>query len=120
TAEKVVQVGQTPQEQQSAEYARGFVGAWLRATKEDDSEIARYMQLERGDITAAEATEYRELAVASSQTAENGVSTIIVAAEVLHTIEAEASDDEEEPQEIWQPAWYQVNVYQQDGNFVPL
>ena len=115
TAEKVVQVGQTPQEQQAAEYARGFVGAWLRATKEDDSEIARYMQLERGDITTAEATEYRELAVASSQTAENGV-----AAEVLHTIEAEASDDEEEPQEIWQPAWYQVNVYQQDGNFVPL
>src|SRR5699024_8709983 len=120
TAEQVVQVGQTPEEQQAAEYARGFVGAWLRATNDDDSEIARYMQIERGDITAADATEYRELAVASSQTAENGVSTIIVSAEVLHILEADASDDEDESQEIWQPAWYQVNVYQQDGNFVPL
>src|SRR5699024_5414128 len=83
-----------------------FVGAWLRATNDDDSEIARYMQIERGDITAADATEYRELAVASSQTAENGVSTIIVSAEVLHILEADASDDEDESQEIWQPAWY--------------
>jgi len=121
TAEKVVQVSQTPEEQQAAEYARGFVGAWLRATKDDDSEVARYMQIERSDITAEEATEYRDLAVASSHTADNGVTTVIISAEVPHTVENESlEDDEEEPQEVWQPAWYQVNIHHQDGRFVPL
>src|SRR5699024_2246607 len=120
TAEKVVQVGQTPEEQQAAEYARGFVGAWLRATNEDDSEIARYMQIERGDITTTEPTEYRELAVASSHTDDSGVSTIIVSAEVLQSTEPDESEEEAEPQEAWQPTWYQVNIYQQDNSFVPL
>src|SRR5699024_4168706 len=117
TAEKVVQVGQTPEEQQAAEYARGFVGAWLRATNEDDTEIARYMQIERGDITTTEPTEYRELAVASSHTDDSGVSTIIVSAEVLQSTEPDESEEEAEPQEAWQPTWYQVNIYQQDNSF---
>lgn len=122
TAEQVVQVGQTPEEQQAADYAKNYVGAWLRATQDDDSEIAQYMQVERGDITATEATEYRELAVASSDTNDEGISTVIVSAEVLNTVEGEDTegDEEDQSQEVWQSAWYHVNIYHEDTAFVPL
>lgn len=121
-AETVVEVGIPPEEQQAAEYGRAYVGAWLRATSEDQDELSQYMQVDRGDITASEGTEYRELSVASSETDDEGITTVIVSAEVEVTKEASEEDDadSDEPITLWQPTWYKVNIYQEAGQFVPL
>lgn len=92
TAEQVVESGETPESQQAADYARGFVGAWLRATSDDDEEVARYMPISRGDITEEEPVDFRELAVASVETNDNGVSTVIISAEIHTVVEDEDSE----------------------------
>jgi len=122
-AETTVEVGIAPEDQQAAEYGRSYVGAWLRATSEDQDELAQYMQVDRGDITTTEPTEYRELAVASSETDDQGITTVIVSAEVEVTKEVTDEDDseaEDEPTTLWKPTWYKVNIYQTEGQFVPL
>lgn len=122
-AEPVIETEVSTEEQQAAEYARGYVGAWLRSTSDNDAEISRYMQIEQGDITAEKPTEYRELAVASMETDDTGVSTIIVSAEVETPAgpeEEEDQSDNDEPLTQWEPTWYQVNIYNDQGSFVPL
>lgn len=121
-AEPVLETGISKDEQQAAEYARGYVGAWLRATRKDDAELSRYIQLDQADITAEEPTEYRELAVASSETDDNGVSTVIVSAEIETPKDSEEDDteDSDDASSGWEPTWYQVNIYNEQGTFVPL
>lgn len=94
TAEQIVEAGETPESQQAAEYGRGFVGTWLRATGDDDQEVARYMPISRGDITEDEPTEFRELSVASVETTDNGISTVIISAEVYTVIDEDENEDE--------------------------
>lgn len=91
TAEQVVESGETPESQQAGDYARGFVGAWLRATSDDDEGVARYMPISRGDITEEEPVDFRELAVASVETSDNGVSTVIISAEIPAVVDDENS-----------------------------
>ena len=99
TAEQVVESGDTPESQQAAEYARGYVGAWLRATSDNDQEIARYSTISRGDITEDEPTRFRELSVASVETDDSGLSTVIVSAEIYTIVEDEAAATEDEEAE---------------------
>lgn len=94
TAEQIVEAGETPESQQAAEYGRGFVGTWLRATGDDDQEVARYMPISRGDITEDEPTEFRELSVASVETTDNGISTVIISAEVYTVIDEDEHENE--------------------------
>lgn len=147
TAEQVVENTDDPTSQQAGEYARGYVGSWLRATSEDDTEISRYMPVGREDITEEEPTTFRDLAVASVDTGDNGITTVIIAAEIETVIEdpedtstqdededAEESEeesseeeeanqqdeDEEDPMTEWVPTWYQVNIFHAEGTFTPL
>lgn len=128
-AQEVVETEDDPAAQQAGDYARGYVGSWLRATAEESDELSRYMTVNNRDITEAEPTEFRGLGVASVETDDNGVSTVIVSAEVL-TLEPEedaaveddeaTEDEEEEPQSVWLPAWYQVNIFHEGDEFTPL
>lgn len=128
-AQETVEAEEDPTGQQAADYARGYVGAWLRATAEETDELSRYITVGNQDVTATEATDFRGLNIASVETDDNGVSTVIVSAEVL-TLEPEeddatdeeeaAEEEEEEPQSVWLPAWYQVNIHHTDGDFTPL
>lgn len=149
TAEQVVEAGESPESQQAADYARGFVGAWLRATSEDDQEVSQYMPVSRGDITEEEPAEFRNVAVASVETDDNGVSTAIISAELHTEVEdddsetitgtddlssqdaEEATEDEdddaaeedssdEETETAWVTTWYQVNVYYDGETFAPM
>ncbi|MGP9587204.1 hypothetical protein ACT3TB_16265 [Micrococcaceae sp. AOP34-BR2-30] len=127
-AEPAVERGETLEGQQASEYARGFVGSWLRATSDDDEEVSRYLPISRGDITEEEPIEFRELSVASLETNDDGVSTVLVSAEVLTETEerdesGNPSDDTgggDEVETAWVPTWYQVNVYHDGEGFAPI
>jgi hypothetical protein len=122
---QTVEEKDTSQEQQAGDYARGYVSAWLRATEDDHAELEQYKSVGRGEVTETKPTEFTDPGVASVKTDEEGMSTVIVSAKVkAEAAVAEdggkASDDEEETSETWVPAWYQVNVYQNEGTFAPV
>lgn len=105
---------------QAADYARGYVGAWLRATAEDTSELEQYRTVARGEITETEATEFRDLGIASATLNDEGVHTVVISAKVRAAADPEAAGDEEAPAPPWVPAQFQINVYQQDEAFSPV
>lgn len=118
---QTVEEKDTSQEQQAGDYARGYVNAWLRATEDDHAELEQYTSVGRGEITETEPTEFTDSGVASVKTDDEGMSTVIVSAKVkAEAVVAEDGGDEEEGSETWVPAWYQVNVYQNEGTFAPV
>lgn len=122
---QTVEEKDTTQEQQAGDYARGYVNAWLRATEADHAELEQYTSVGRGEITETEPTEFTDSGVASVKTNDEGVSTVIVSAKVKAEADVaedggKASDDGEKDSETWVPAWYQVNVYQNEGTFAPV
>lgn len=122
-AEQVKEATDTPATQQAGDYARGFVGAWLRATKADASELTRYRSISQGEITANVPTEFRDIAIASAETDENGLSTVIVSADVLTKTAVEGqvtTKGQAEQKSEWLPSWFQVNIQKQSNRFTPL
>jgi hypothetical protein len=122
---QTVEEKDTTQEQQAGDYARGYVNAWLRATEADHAELEQYKKVGRGEVTETKPTEFTDSGVASVKTDDEGMSTVIVSAKVK--AEADVSEDggdssgeEEESPQTWVPAWYQVNVYQDEGTFAPV
>lgn len=113
------------QDQQAGEYARGYISAWLRATEENHTELDQYVTVGRGEVTETESTEFTDAGVASVKTNDQGVSTVIVSAKVKASAEppeegGDAPAEGEAASETWVPAWYQVNVYQNNDTFAPL
>lgn len=99
--EQVADSGEDPIAHQAGDFARGYVGTWLRATRDETEELERYISAGRGDITDEEPTEFRDLAVASVETNEQGIVTVIISGEVLTVVDDEdddqaASTEEEE------------------------
>lgn len=113
-ANQVAEVKEDPTSQQAGDYARAFVGAWLRATRDDDSELSKYTSPEQGEITAREPTKVRSLGVASTVTGAEEISTVIVSAEVMRAPSKGAEKG------TWVPAWYQVNIHHAESRFTPL
>lgn len=107
--------------QQAGDYARGFVGAWLRATRDDAAVLSRYKTISRGEITAKEATEFRDLSVASVELEGKDTSTVIISAEVLTAPDSEGQVIEgESPKSVWAPSWFQVNIQHDNDQFMAL
>lgn len=122
---QTVEEKDTTQEQQAGDYARGYVNAWLRATEADHTELEQYTSVGRGEITETKPTEFTDSGVASVKTDDEGMSTVIVSAKVKAEADVaedggESSGEEEESPQTWVPAWYQVNVYQDEGTFAPV
>lgn len=107
--------------QQAGDYARGFVGAWLRASAKDYQQLTQYVSVENGDISDREPQRFRGLSVASVET-KGSLSTVIVSTEIPAPVDqdkakkASKKKDKDEP-EVWETAWFQVNVHHQDGYF---
>lgn len=122
---QTVEKGDTTKEQQVGDYARGYVGAWLRATEDDHAELEQYATVGRGEVTETDPIEFTDTGVASVSTNEQGMSTVIVSAKVKATVEnpdetGAASAEEDKDPTTWVPAWYQVNIYDQNGTFAPV
>lgn len=123
---QVVEEDSDTTSQQAADYARGYVGAWLRATAEDSSELDQYRTVTRGEITETEATEFRDLGISSATMNDEGVHTVVISAKVRAAADPEAAPDpdaagdEEAPALSWVPAQFQINVYQQGETFSPV
>lgn len=110
-----------PATQQAGDYARGFVGAWLRATRDDAQQLARYKSIASGEITATESVQFRDLAIASAELEGNGIATVVVSAEVLTPIEEQGQvTGAVETKNVWVPTWFQVNVQHENGLFTAL
>lgn len=120
-----VEAKDTTKEQQVGDYARGYVGAWLRATEDDHAELEQYVTVGRGEITETDPIEFTDTGVASVSTDEQGMSTVLVSAKVKATVQepddpGAAPKDEDEDTTTWVPAWYQVNIYDKNGTFAPV
>lgn len=127
-AAQPVEQGMSTSQEQSGAFAANAVGAWLRATNQERTELDQY--LPGANITADEAMTYRDLTVASLEESDNGVMTVIVSATVEEpapededagTNGAASSEDEpkrdseEEKETVWTPRWFQLGVTEQDG-----
>lgn len=120
-AQGVVEAVETTTSQQAGDYARGFVGSWLRATRDDADALARYKTISRGEVTSKTPAEFRDLAVASVEMDKSGIATVIVSAEVLTKIKDEGQVTAEAGKDsAWIPAWFQVNVQHADDQFIAL
>lgn len=116
-AAPVVDAGLSAADQQAGDYARSFVGAWLRATREKDAGLSEYRTIGQGEITQKQPVEFRELAVASTESDDTGVSTVIVSADLLVKKDT-MSGEKKTTTDSWEPSWFQVNVFQsKDGKF---
>lgn len=116
-AAPIVETGLTVGAQQAGDYARSFVGSWLRATREDASGLGEYRTIGQGEITQKQPVEFRELSVASIDTNDSGISAVVISADLLVKKET-MSGDKKTTAETWEPSWFQVNVFQsEDGKF---
>lgn len=99
------------EKQQAGDYAKGFVASWLRATRDDTSALAAYMNVSSGEISATKPVDFRDIAVASSEIDSNGIATVIVSADVLTTIEEQGLvTGDVKKTSAYVPAWFQVNI----------
>jgi hypothetical protein len=104
--------------QQAGDYARGFVGAWLRASADDHQLLTQYVTVADGDISDDKPQQFRDLAVASVQT-DGPLSRVIVSAQVPMPADEPKKGqkkDKDQPK-VWEPVWYQVNVHERAGRF---
>lgn len=102
--------------QQAGDYARGFVGAWLRASASDHQQLTQYVSVQNGDISDKEQQRFRGLAIASVET-EGPLSTVIVSTELPSKPAAQSKDKGKDKPEVWETAWFQVNVHHREGYF---
>lgn len=125
SARPVVEDQGDVESQQAGDYARRYVGSWLRATKQDDAGLSNFTAVDSADITADSPSDFRELSVASVDTSDSGLSTVMISAEVQTPDEEDSedssdSDDEESQEQAWATSWYQVSVFSDGDSFAPM
>ena len=105
-AEVDVEEPLTIAQQGAGEYAAGFVGSWLRATREDSAPLERYISTSAIGQLSATGWKYRDLTVASIDAGENTDLTSVVVAANVQEVDA----DSKEQAEIWPRRYYAVTV----------
>lgn len=117
--------GAAPTTQQAGAYASQYVATWLRADEDSEEELAAYQAGSEVDLSlrGAAPTEFRDLSVASVEEQDSGIITVYISAslEVEEVIEDdEDADEDSEVRTVWEPMWYQVNVFPQGDDFSVL
>ena len=96
-----------PSQQAAGSFALGYVGAWLSATRDDNTELRRYVDVSAIRTLSDVAWEYRDLAVVSIAPAATGdVITVVIAANVKELVNHNDGTSSEE----WPRRYFQVVV----------
>lgn len=96
-----------PAEQQAAgDFALAYVAAWLGASRDDRSELERFVDVSALGRISDTAWEYRDLAIASLEPGESDLVSVVVAANVRELV----TDDEGGSSDQWPRRYFQVVV----------
>ena len=98
--------GLTSGEQAAGAHAEAFVAAWLRATRHDSADLAQFISIPAGSVTAEQPLAYRDLGVVAIEPGEHGLVAVTVSVAVAdaHREEKDASV------QVWHQRYYQVLV----------
>lgn len=102
-------------EQAAGSYALSFVGAWLRATRDDPGVLGEYTSVSALRL-AAVPWEYRDAAVASIERAQEGVVTVTISAAVQQV----AYDSDGSEVASWPLRFFRVGIATTGETFSPL